>query len=112
MPVNEVVVDALGINNVKTIGEAAAHSMAIAFENAVAHQNRVNVMAESALGSVVKRMNEVDPAEAVAILKATSGNEVAATIAQLAAALGANQQGVKAAQTTPPVTGGGGIPPA
>lgn len=107
MPVNESVVDAVSINNVKTLGEAAAHSTALAFENAVSHQNRMNIIAESAVGNIVKNLTEVDPAQAVAILKATSGNEVAATIAQLAAALSSGQQGTKAAQTTPPVTGGG-----
>lgn len=110
MPVNETVVDALGINNVKTLGEAAAHSMAMSFENSVNHQNRMNILAESALGAAVKRMNEVDPSEAVAILKATSGNEVASQISALMAAISSNQQGAKTAQTTPPVTGGG-IPP-
>lgn len=104
MPVNETVVDAVAINNVKTLGEAASHSMALAMENAVSHQNRMNIIAESAVGNIVKNLTEVDPAQAVAILKATSGNEVAATIAQLAAALASNQQSVKAAQTTPPPT--------
>lgn len=111
MPVNEVVVDAVSINNVKTLGEAAAHSTALAFENAVSHQNRMNVIAESAVGNIIKNLTEIDPAQAVSILKATSGNEVAATIAQLAAALAGGQQTVKAAQTTPPPTGGG-VPPA
>jgi hypothetical protein len=106
MPINEEIVSSVAIGNVKTIAEAGAHSIALAMENAVAHQNRMNVIAESAVGNIVKNLTEVDPAQAVAILKATSGNEVAATIAQLAAALASNQQGVKAAQTTPPPTGG------
>lgn len=111
MPVNETVVEAVGINNVKTIGEAAAAATALSFQNSVAHQNRMNILAESAMGSIVKKLTEVDITEAVAVLKATSGNEVATGIAQLAAALSSGQQGVKAAQTTPPPTGGGGIPP-
>lgn len=110
MPVNEVAVDAVGINNVKTIGEAAAAATALSIQNSVAHQNRMNVLAESAMGSIVKKLTEVDITEAVAVLKATSGNEVASGIAQLTAALSSSQQAAKAAQTTPPVTGVG-IPP-
>ena len=110
MPANETIVDTLSISNLKTIAEAGAHSVALAFENAVSHQQAMNQIQLAAVGAIVKGMTEIDPAQAVSILKATSGNEVAATIAQLAAALGGSQQAVKAAQTTPPVTGGG-IPP-
>lgn len=110
MAVNETVVDAVGINNVKTIGEQAAFSTGLAMQNLVAHQNRMQILAESAMGSIVKKLTEVDITEAVSVLKATSGNEVASTLAQLAAAIGSGQQTTKGAQTTPPVTGGG-IPP-
>jgi len=110
MPVNEQVVDSVTIANVKTIAEMGAAASGIAMQNAVSHQQAMNQIQLAAVGAIVKGMTEIDPAQAVSILKATSGNEVAATIAQLAAALGGSQQAVKAAQTTPPVTGGG-IPP-
>jgi len=110
MPANETIVDTLSIDNMKTIGEMGAHSIGLAMQNAVSHQQAMNQLSLAAVGSIVKNMSELDPAQAVSILKATSGNEVAATIAQLAAALSSGQQVTKAAQTTPPVTGVG-IPP-
>jgi hypothetical protein len=51
-------------------------------------------------------LTEVDPSEAVAALKMTSGNEVASTLGQLLAALQSGQVGTKVAQTTPPITTG------
>lgn len=110
MPVNETIVDTISIDNVKTIAEMGAQAAGLSMQNAVAHQQAMQQLQIAAVGSIVKNITEMDPAQAVSILKATSGNEVASQIAALAAAIGGGQQVVKGAQTTPPVTGGG-IPP-
>ena len=104
MPLNDTVVDAVAGSNFKNLGEAPAFYSALAMGNAVAHQQQMQTIQAAAVGSVIKSLTEVDPAEAVSLLKATSGNEVASTFAQLLSALGAGQQATKSAQTTPPPT--------
>lgn len=104
MPIPEQIVDAVASTNLKNVGEAPAFYSGLAMGNAVSHQNAMQQISLAATGAIVKQLTEVDPAEAVAVLKATSGNEVATSMAQLLAALNSGQQGTKAAQTTPPVT--------
>ncbi len=101
---SERIIESVSVGNLKTVGDASAHSMALAMQNAVAHQNRMNVIAEAAIGNVTKRLTEADPIEAISAQKLMSGNDLGQQLAQLLAALASNQQGVKAAGTTPPVT--------
>jgi len=103
-PLNEQVVDSVTASNFKNLGDAPAFYTSLAMGNAVAHQNRMAVVAEAATSSAVKKLTELDPAEAVAVLKATSGNEVASQLSSIMAALSSNQQSAKVAQTTPPTT--------
>jgi len=91
--------------NAKVIGEIGAHTLGLAMQNAVAHQNRMNILAESFVAAAVKVIHEVDPIESVSVLKTLSGNDLAQQLAQLLSALAMNQQGAKVAQTTPPETG-------
>jgi len=100
----EATLDTINNTNLKTVGEAASHSMGLAFENAVAHQAAMNQIRELAIGSLAKKMTELDVSEAAALLKVTSGNDVASQIAALTSALAAGQQTAKVAQTVPPVT--------
>jgi hypothetical protein len=100
----EQTLDTLNNVNLKTVGEAASHSMGLAMENAVAHQAAMNQVRELAIGALAKSMTEMDPSQAVSILKATSGNEMASQITSLLAALSSGQQQAKVAQTTPPTT--------
>jgi len=104
MPADQGIVDSVANANIKNLGDGPAFYAGLAMSNSVSHQNRLQILAESALGQITKKATEVDITEAISILKATSGNEVASTLANLAAALSSSQQGVKAAQTTPPVT--------
>ncbi len=53
-------VETLNTVNLKTVAEAAAHSIALAYENAVAHQGAMNMIREAAIGSIVKNLTEVD----------------------------------------------------
>jgi hypothetical protein len=105
--VNETVdaaVEAVNVANVKTIAEMAAWSTAQSMKDAVSHSKRLDILAETYLARALKLASEVDPAEAAATLKLLSGNDIAATLANLSAVVGQVQQVVKAAQTTPPVT--------
>lgn len=97
-------VGAVNFGNIKTVGEAAAHSMALAMQNSVSHQKRMDVLAENFIAVAVKNAHELDPAEAVSQVKALTGNDIAATLANLIASLSSGQQQVKVAETTPPVT--------
>ena len=97
-------VETLNTVNLKTVGEAAAFAVALAYQNAVAHQGAMNLIREAAVGSIIKNMTEVDPTQAMAVLKMTTGNDSAAQISSLLAAIASGQQAAKVAQTTPPVT--------
>ena len=101
---SEELISSVADANEKTVAEGPAQYLVLAFGNAVAHQNRLNILAEAALGNMTRRMSELDPAEAASILKTTQG-DLAAQLAALAASLAGSQQGAKTAQTTPPVTG-------
>ena len=85
MPVNETTVDTINIANLKTIAEAGAHSMGMAMQNAVSHQQSMNAIGVAGVGAIVKRLVELDVNEAAGI---------APLLQQLA----------KVAQTTPPPT--------
>ncbi len=104
MPLSPEIVESVANTNLKNVGEAPAFYSGLAMGNAVAHQQGLQLVQQAAIGSIVKKLTEIDAAEAVSVLKATSGNEVATTMTQLLAALNSGQQGVKSAQTTPPVT--------
>lgn len=104
MPIPDSIIDAVAATNLKNVGEAPAFYSGLAMGNAVSNQQSMNALQQAAVGSIIKGLTEVDPSEAVAALKMTSGNEVATTLGQLLAALQSGQVGTKVAQTTPPVT--------
>jgi len=106
-PVSETVdnaVEAVNVGNVKTVAEAAAVSLAQTFQDQAAHRARLNVLAEQLLSVAAKGLHEVDPTEAISTLKTLTGNDPAQSMNAILAALAANQQNVKAAQTTPPTS--------
>lgn len=116
MPVNEQVVDVITIENAKNIGGAssvamaglyqtAAQSLGLAMQNAVANQQQMNAINQAATTGAVNLLLHMDPAEALATVKANTGNDVAAQMQALLAALNSGQQGVKSAVTTPPEAG-------
>jgi len=82
--------------NYKTVAE-------MGILNALAHQNRVNVIAESALGTMVERMNTLDVAEAAGVSGVVS-SDLAEIIGNLSGAVANAQQLMKGAGNTPPVT--------
>lgn len=91
--------------NLKVLGDGPAFYTNLSLGNAVAHQQAMQAISAASVGNIVKRLTEVDPLEAISVLKSTSGNDLAQQLAQLMSTLAATQQGVKAGQTTPPVTG-------
>lgn len=104
MPVNEQIVDSVSSSNLKTLGDGPAFYTNLAFGDAVAHQRAMNTIREASVGSIVDKLVHADPAEAMAILKMTTGDSVAQQMQALLSALNSGQQGVKASQSTPPVT--------
>lgn len=99
------IIESVANANLKNVAEAPAFYSGLAMGNAVAHQQSMQQIQLAATGSIVKALTEIDPTEAVSVLKATTGNEVAGAITALQSALASAQQQVKTAQTTPPITG-------
>lgn len=90
------VVESVINSNFKVLAEQVA-------TNAAAHQNRLNLIAESSIGQIINRMNAIDPTEAVSVAN-VGRSDLSQAIAALGAAVAGIQQIVKGAQTTPPVT--------
>ena len=113
---NEQIVDTVSIENLKTIAGAsaaahaslahvAAQAIGLAMQNAVTDQASQNAIKTAATTVAVNKLLNMDAAEALAVVKANTGNDVASQMQALLAALNSGQQGVKSAQTTPPETG-------
>lgn len=102
IPVFESVGDAVAFTNCKSFGDAGAHLAIQAAQQFAAHNNRMNLMAESAIGQITNRMATPDPVEAISVQKLMTGRDSAGITEAIALA----QVLVKAAQTTPPVTSG------
>lgn len=113
--VNPQVVDSVTIDNVKTIAGAAsaaqaqlysmaAHAAGLAIQNATGQQHSLNVINQALITQAVNKLLNIDVEEAVATLKATSGNDLAQQLSALLTALNSGQQGVKSAGNTPPPT--------
>jgi len=91
------VLAAVANSNFKTVAEMGTL-------NALAHQNRINVLAEASLGQILNRMNSLDPEEAAAIAGVVS-SDLAEKLGELAGAIASSQQLMKGANTTQPETG-------
>jgi hypothetical protein len=108
MPLDQGVLDSVTNANFKTVAEAASiglsQALAVGAQNLVAHQQRLNMLAEASLASALKRANELDPEEAGAISKVDK-TDIAKILAEFGASISAIQQQLKGAQTTLPETG-------
>ena len=96
MPLDESILAAVANANFKSMAE-------LGVQNALAHQNRLQILAEKALAKSLESMDTTDVPEGLGIAAAQRG-DLAKVISDLAAALSSVQQGVKTAQTTPPTT--------
>lgn len=111
-PIDSGIKESVSNANMKTIAEAAAHSMATMFEaqalqfqNLVAGSARLNGMLDAAAGDQVRRVASLDPSEAQAI-GTVARSDLASQIAALTASVAAMQAQIKGVQTIPPVTSG------
>jgi hypothetical protein len=84
------VVAAVANSNFKAMSE-------MQLTNQLAHQQRLQLLAESSLGSILKSQNSLDISEAVATSK-ISNSDVAGKLAALAAVISANKQVLSAAE--------------
>ena len=116
---NPQTVDTINIANMKTIAETlaaananlaqmAANTAGLMMQNSAANQanamNSATALSNAITTQAVNKLLNMDPSEAVAVGKVMTGNDTAAQLSALLAALNSGQQGTKSAQTTPPVT--------
>jgi hypothetical protein len=97
MALSEDILQAVANSNFKAMAE-------MQLTNALAHQNRVNVIAESSLGTILERMNTLDPTESAGVSGVVDAG-LAEALSNLSGAVANAQQLIKGGQTTPPVTG-------
>lgn len=109
MPVLETAIPAdiresVAIGNVKSIAEQpsllsnltysnTATNVNLSQQNAVSQQQAMNQLTTSVAGKMVNLISNISPMEAVAVLKLTSGNELAGDIADLKAVKGGGKDG-------------------
>lgn len=103
MAADQGLIDSVANDNTKTVAGQPAVLANLALSNLVAHQGRLQLIAEAAIGNIVRRLSELDTAEAAGILKTTQG-DLAAQMAALIASISSGQQQSKTAGNTPPVT--------
>lgn len=96
MALSQEIIDAVANSNFKAMAE-------MQLTNQLAHQQRLQILAESSLGTVLERMNTLDPTEAAGV-SGVVASDLAEVIGQLSGAVASAQQLMKGAQTTPPVT--------
>ena len=99
IPGPESMNDVIATTNIKMFGDAGSMLPLTSSQNATAHQNRMNVLAESIHAMHANKMASTDPVEAASIQKVLTGHDgqqgvISAAFAQIAAKLG---------QSTPPV---------
>ena len=89
--------DALDPTVVAAVANSNFKAMAeMQLTNQLAHQQRLQLLAESSLGSILKSQNSLDIGEAVAQSKIAS-SDVAGKLAALAAVISSNRQILAAA---------------
>jgi hypothetical protein len=96
MALMEDVVQSVANSNFKNMAEMGV-------QNALSHQHRLNIMAETALGKVLDDMRTTSVPEGLGLAAAQRG-DLSKQIMDLSAAVSAMQAQIKAGQTTPPVT--------
>jgi len=94
--------EAVAIGNVKSIADQpsllanmtysnTASNVNLSQQNAVTQQQSMNQLTTAVAGKMVNLISNISPMEAVAVLKLTSGNELAGDIADLKAVSKDNQ---------------------
>lgn len=96
MALNDDIIEAVANSNFKSMAE-------MQLTNQLAHQQRLQLLAESSLGTVLERMNTLDPTESAGIAGVVA-SDLSKVIGQLSGAVANAQQLMKGAQTTIPTT--------
>ena len=107
MPADQGLIDAVADANIKTLAESTSFWMAQSMGNHVQSQNRLQILAETAMAKSIELLQNISMSEATAENKIATGNDVASQMQALLAALNSGGQGVKAMGLTPPVTATG-----
>jgi len=97
MALNEDIIGAVANANFKALAE-------LGIQNSLAHQQRLQVLAEKSLSKSLEAMDTVSVPEGLGISAAQRG-DLSKTITDLSAAVASIQQMIKGAQTTIPTTG-------
>lgn len=95
--IDEGVLQSVINSNFKSLAEMGAI-------NALGHQNRLQILAETALGKSLESLHATDVPEGLGLAAAQRG-DLAKQISDLAAAVASMQASIKGGQTTPPNTG-------
>jgi len=83
---SEAITQSVADVNTKTLGDNPAFYAGLAMGNAVSHQNRMNVLAESAIAAGVKAIGEMDPLQALSLARVGfASSDSTDTLAKLAA---------------------------
>lgn len=102
MPLAPEFIESVANTNMKVLAETGAFAMGLAFQDSVDVQRASRAILTAATSAAVKQLVEPDIAEAAAINKVATGNDLAGQIAQLLAAISAGGQQAKIVYATPP----------
>ena len=102
MPVPEMIVEAVALENTKVGGGGPAFYGNIQLGNATSHQQRLQILAETALARSIEVLQTMDLTQSIAAVKATTGNDPASQAMALLAGISAGNQLAKGAVNTPP----------
>lgn len=96
MPLDDSIIASVANANFKTMAE-------MGMANLLAHQQRLQILAEKALSKSLESMDTTDVPEGLGVAAAQRG-DLAKVLGELGGTVASIQQQIKGAQTTPPVT--------
>lgn len=102
MAADQGVIDSVSNVNTKTFGDGPSFYAQLAMGDAVAHQRRTHVLAESATAAATKLILTISPEQAAADATISEGS-LPGLMTSLISALVSGSVGTKVGQTTPPV---------
>lgn len=98
------ITEALVIENLKNVAGASAAAQAVIYQDQAASRNRLNILAESLLGKMCHKLQDLDISDAVA-QNAVQRGGADAGINSLLAAISSGSLMNKTVSVTPPETG-------
>jgi len=109
------IIESVEVANVKNLGDAPAMAMGMLFQgmaadmvranqNATSNQQAVNVLQQAGIVMGVNKLLNMDPTEAISVLKGMTGNDLSQQLAALMAAISSGEVTSKTGGNTPPVT--------